>query len=71
MRVMDRLKFMNSKAFFKEVRHIPKAAQPKPVMVHMNYHPDKTNRMKAAIDYYFKGDSQALMAFPGGSEPGS
>ena len=71
VRVMDRLKFMNSKTLFKFVRHIPQVSQPKPVMVHMNYHPDKANRMKAAIEYYFNGDSEMLMAMPGGSEPGS
>jgi fructose/tagatose bisphosphate aldolase len=71
VRVMDRLKFMNSKSLFKIVRHMAQAQQPKPVMVHMNYHPDKVERMKAAIEYYWKGDKRALDPFPGGSEPGS
>jgi hypothetical protein len=37
----------------------------------MNYHPDKTERMEAAIRYYLKGDHDALKPFPGGSEPGT
>lgn len=37
----------------------------------MNYHPDKSNRMRAAIKYYLDGDEDALKGFPGGSEPGS
>ncbi|KAG7675171.1 hypothetical protein Ndes2526B_g08029 [Nannochloris sp. 'desiccata'] len=71
VRVMDRLKFMNSKTLFKIVRHMPRAQQPNPVMVHMNYHPDKVERMKGAIEYYWNGNMKALDPFPGGSEPGS
>jgi arabinosyltransferase len=71
VRVMDRMQFMNSKTLFKIVRHMPKDQQPKPVMVHMNYHPNKEERMKGAIKYYWKGDLKGLDAFPGGSEPGS
>ncbi|KAL4859773.1 Arabinosyltransferase RRA3 [Chlorella vulgaris] len=69
-RVMDYMKFMNTKVLFKTVRHMPRAQQPKPVM-HSNYHPDKTDRMRAMIAYYIKGDDHALDKFPGGSEPGS
>ncbi|KAI3438461.1 hypothetical protein D9Q98_000890 [Chlorella vulgaris] len=32
-RVMDYMKFMNTKVLFKTVRHMPRAQQPKPVMV--------------------------------------
>lgn len=32
---------------------------------------DKTDRMRAMIAYYIKGDEHALDKFPGGSEPGS
>lgn len=32
---------------------------------------DKTERMRAMIAYYIKGDEHALDRFPGGSEPGS
>lgn len=37
----------------------------------MNYHPDKSNRMRAVIKHYLEGDAEALKEFPGGSEPGS
>ena len=31
--------FMNSKVLFKTVRHMPRSSQPKPVSIHINYHP--------------------------------
>lgn len=71
VRVMNIHKFMNSKVLFKEVRHKARNAQTPPVMIHMNYHPDKYERMLAAVKYYVDGDDQALASFPGGSEPGS
>ncbi|GMH33869.1 hypothetical protein BSKO_01703 [Bryopsis sp. KO-2023] len=71
VRVLDINQFMNSKYLFKFVRYKPKAEQPDPVMVHINYHPDKANRMKAVIKRYAMGDEHALDSFPGGSEPGS
>lgn len=40
-------------------------------MVHINYHPDKFERMRAVFAYYLNGDAHALKPFPGGSEPGS
>ena len=40
-------------------------------MVHINYHPDKHERMKAVIKYYIDNDEHALDAFPGGSEAGT
>ncbi len=40
-------KFMNSKRLFKDVRNRPKVSQPPmPVTVHINYHPDKHERMQ-------------------------
>jgi len=71
VRVMEIDVFMNSKRLFKTVRHLPRSQQPKPAMIHMNYHPDKHERMKAAAKYYFQGDASDLMRFPGGSEPGT
>ena len=71
VRVMNIYKFMNSKVLFKEVRHQPRQSQVQPVMIHINYHPDKYPRMLAAIRYYVDGDENALQSFPGGSEPGS
>lgn len=71
VRVMNIYKFMNSKVLFKEVRHTPRSQQIAPIMIHINYHPDKHARMLAAIKYYVDGDDHALEPFPGGSEPGS
>ena len=71
VRVMNIYKFMNSKVLFKEVRHQPRSAQVAPVMIHVNYHPDKYERMLAAIKFYVDGDDKALQSFPSGSEPGS
>jgi hypothetical protein len=71
-RVMDIDKFMNSKRLFKDVRNRPKHLQPsKPVTIHINYHPDKHERMIGVVKYYVDGDEGALKPFPGGSEPGS
>jgi hypothetical protein len=72
VRVMELDQFMNSKRLFKDVRNRPKNSQPaKPVMVHINYHPDKHERMQAVVKYYVDGDEHALDKFPGGSEAGS
>lgn len=71
VRVLDIYKFMNSKVLFKTVRYWPQDRQPLPVMVHMNYHPDKLNRMQHAWRYYVDGDKHALDDLPGGSEPGT
>ncbi|PNH08499.1 hypothetical protein TSOC_004946 [Tetrabaena socialis] len=71
VRVMEIDTFMNSKRLFKDIRHRPKGQQPPlPVMVHVNYHPDKHERMKAVIEWY-GGNEHALDAFPGGSEKGT
>ena len=72
-RVMDIHTFVNSKVMFKTLRNKKKHATP--AMVHINYHPDKWERLKAVRDFYF-GERDAasrkrLMAFPGGSEPGT
>ena len=56
---------------FKQLRYKPRSQQVRPVTVHINYHPDKNERQRAAIKYYIDGDDHALDAFPGGSEPGS
>mmetsp|Transcript_728 Transcript_728/g.1991 ORF Transcript_728/g.1991 Transcript_728/m.1991 type:complete len:392 (-) Transcript_728:462-1637(-) len=72
VRVMEIDEFMNSKRLFKDIRHRPKEEQPPmPVTVHINYHPDKHERMLAVVKYYVDGDQHALDAFPGGSEAGS
>ena len=70
VRVMNIFEFMNSKVLFKQVRHTPRNQQTRPVMIHINYHPDKHARMLAVIKFYVDGDDHALEPFPGGSEPG-
>nr|XP_043618480.1 arabinosyltransferase RRA3-like [Erigeron canadensis] len=68
-RTMDHYMFMNSKTLFKEVRkdigHLNKL---KPVVVHVNFHPDKLPRMKAIMELYFDGKQDALDPFPDGFE---
>lgn len=72
VRVMNIYKFMNSKVLFKDVRHRPPETRPPmPVMVHVNYHPDKHPRMQAVLKYYVHKDLHALDPFPGGSQPGT
>ena len=68
IRVMEFNRFMNSKVLFKYVRHLPRSKQPEPVLVHVNYHPNKQERMRALILYYFEHDENALKSFPDGSE---
>lgn len=68
-RVMDMEKFMNSKYLFKFLRHNDgRFTKVKPSMVHVNYHPDKFERMKGVWAYYVEGNKGALDVFPDGSE---
>ncbi|KAI9113136.1 hypothetical protein K1719_015661 [Acacia pycnantha] len=67
-RTMDMYLFMNSKVLFKTVRKDVKLKKLKPVIVHVNYHPDKFARMKAVVDFYLNGKQDALEHFPDGSE---
>ena len=67
-RVMDYYKFMNSKVLFRQVRKDGRFSTHVPVTIHVNYHPDKYQRMLAIIEYYVKGDKAALNPFPDGSE---
>ncbi|XP_071731480.1 arabinosyltransferase RRA3-like [Rutidosis leptorrhynchoides] len=67
-RTMDRHMFMNSKFLFKEVRKNGDLKKLKPVIVHVNYHPDKLPRMKAVMEFYFDGKQDALEPFPDGSD---
>ena len=68
-RVLGIDSFCNSKRLFKYLRQ--ERDHTTPVMVHVNYHPDKYERMVAIIKRYVDGDRKALDPFPGGSEPGS
>ncbi|KAF8664291.1 hypothetical protein HU200_054837 [Digitaria exilis] len=67
-RTMDIYLFMNSKVLFKTVRKDAHLRKLKPVIVHLNYHPDKSDRMKAVIEFYVNGKQNALEHFPDGSE---
>lgn len=67
-RTMDIYLFMNSKVLFKTVRKDAHLRKLKPVIVHSNYHPDKSDRMKAVIEFYVNGKQNALEHFPDGSE---
>ncbi|CAH8252833.1 unnamed protein product [Arabidopsis lyrata] len=68
-RVMDMYEFMNSKVLFKTVRKNHELKKKvKPVIVHVNYHPDKLNRMQAVVEFYVNGKQDALDTFPDGSE---
>jgi hypothetical protein len=67
-RTMDYYLFMNSKILFKTVRKDAKLKKLKPVIVHVNYHPDKLPRMKAVVEFYVNGKQNALEPFPDGSK---
>lgn len=68
-RTMDMYLFMNSKVLFKFLRHDDnKMSKVKPVVVHVNYHPDKLARMKAVVEFYVNGKQDALKSFPDGSQ---
>jgi hypothetical protein len=67
-RTMDIYLFMNSKILFKTVRNDANLSKLKPVIVHVNYHPDKLPRMKAIVEYYVNGKQDALKPFPDGSD---
>lgn len=67
-RTMDFYLFMNSKVLFKTVRKDTNLSKKiKPVIVHVNYHPDKLPRMKAVVEYFVNGKQDALKPFPDGS----
>ncbi|XP_004289626.1 PREDICTED: UDP-D-xylose:L-fucose alpha-1,3-D-xylosyltransferase 2-like [Fragaria vesca subsp. vesca] len=67
-RTMDFYLFMNSKVLFKTVRKDDNLSKLKPVIVHVNYHPDKLPRMLAVVEFYVNGKQDALKSFPDGSE---
>ncbi|XP_059445426.1 arabinosyltransferase RRA3-like isoform X2 [Corylus avellana] len=67
-RTMDFYLFMNSKVLFKSVRNDDNLSKFKPVIVHVNYHPDKLQRMKAVVEFYVDGKEDALKPFPDGSD---
>lgn len=72
-RAMNYAKFVNSKYFFKYVRHdrnlLARAAK-EICMLHVNYHPQKYERMLAIVDYFVHGKKDAISVdkHPDGSE---
>ncbi len=68
-RAMDIHVFMNSKVLFKYLRHSPQEFRSTvPAMIHVNYHPNKFERMLAIVKHYVNGEKGALDEFPDGSE---
>ncbi|KAK4258676.1 hypothetical protein QN277_005099 [Acacia crassicarpa] len=67
-RTMDIYLFMNSKVLFKTVRKDDNLKKLKPIIIHVNYHPDKLPRMKAIVEFYVNGKQDALQPFPDGSD---
>ncbi|RXH99715.1 hypothetical protein DVH24_021517 [Malus domestica] len=57
-----------NKVLLKTVRKDAKLSKLKPVIVHLNYHPDKHPRMLAIMDFYVNGKQDELKPFPDGSE---
>lgn len=49
------------------MRHDPALRSRKPVLLHLNSHPEKYERLKAAEGWYLRGQLERLMAFPDGS----
>ena len=67
-RVLDIYDFMNSKVLFTRVRKDRALSSRLPVMVHVNYHPDKHPRMLAIVQRYVHSNAHALDRFPDGSQ---
>lgn len=57
-----------SKVAIMQVRHNPELLKRRPIMVHINSHPDKFPRMAAVEEHYVHKSSASLQAFPDGSE---
>ena len=67
-RAMDIYNFMNSKTLFTVVRKDPTLRQRLPVLCHVNFHPNKHERMLAIVKYFVDKQLDALDPFPDGSE---
>ncbi|XXG49389.1 hypothetical protein AAC387_Pa02g3590 [Persea americana] len=65
---MDYYLFMNSKVLFKTVRKDADLSKFIPVIIHVNYHPDKLPKLKAIVEYFVDGNQDALDPFPDGSK---
>ena len=71
VRVMDYMQWVNSKVFFFSERRAffpgkPTPPEKLPVMVHMNYHPDKHKRMLCVWARYVEARHDACDGFPPG-----
>lgn len=66
-RVMEITKFMNSRYLFRTARRSPSLIARPPVLVHVNYHPDKWSRLRAIASFFFDNKRDALDPFPDGS----
>lgn len=62
VRVMDYLRFVNSRVLFGILRKSARSRAYKPVAVHVNYHPDKLERMVAIVDYFVNEDGAKYWA---------
>jgi hypothetical protein len=68
---MDIYDFMNSKTLFRTVRYESRFEKHVPVMVHVNYHPDKYERLQSVWKKYVDGDAHALDHYPIGELAGA
>lgn len=70
VRVMEIEKFMNSKYMFKFVRSMEPSSRPAlPVLVHINFHTNKLERMQGLNKFYLENDEAALQAMYPGLHP--
>lgn len=67
VRVMNIYMFVNSKTLFRTMRYEQQYENHLPAMVHVNYHPDKYNRLLAVQKRYVEKDIHALDGYPTGS----
>eukprot|EP00798_Chlamydomonas_sp_ICE-L_P007645 gene7645-801_t len=68
IRIMNIYDFVNSKTLFRTMRYESRFENHMPVMVHVNYHPDKFARMQSVWARYVEKDMHALDKYPIGSE---
>ena len=67
VRVAELTTFANSKFVFKHLRRQGASGGKAPALVHVNFHPDKWERMKSVVARYLDGQLKALDPYPVGS----
>lgn len=67
LRIMNIYNYVNSKTLFRTMRYEDQFKNHVPVMIHVNYHPDKFARMQSIWARYVEGDAHALDKYPVGS----